>query len=556
MDYKDLREKRAPWAPDTSDSWIQECIERCLEPTGAREDGTPTGTHYFALTFFPKTVQDVMSDERFEYLKLLDDDSIPNLYMLTHRGFGKTTLGLVALTRFLVLRMQKYVLYTSAVYDVAARRTEAVKSMLLSPEIQSIFGKLKPESGEIVGSQFSREAFMLINPDNGRPLSFVEPKGAEQVVNGSLVMLDGETVRPTMIFSDDGQNRKHIFNQEVRDRYENWWFAEVEPTVQVGAVPNTKTHLWNLKQGVRPPYRRIVTDTCKHTDAHIMRLQRLPNWFGRSFPLAEEVGGDYLVRHKIMTQAKLQSIVDRFRNLGKMDEFCQEYCCRPSANEAKHWTTDMFQYFKKDQNFKDAFSFIVVDPARGVGYTSILAVSVIPSKGIFLRRNFMARLQPEEYYQATFDVANDLGIDLVIVEETGLAAVIKSSFHQAASIRGLAGKIRFDWVKSVRSAGVDYGKGPDAIKIARGGATIPLYRQKLVWHAEEMRNGALEGAQIAYPECSLWDAMDTQGYIPEIMERYEIYLDPVESRVMEMNSELDHEYEAAGEYFASGEWCT
>jgi hypothetical protein len=50
--------------------------------------------------------------------------------------------------------------------------------------------------------------------------------------------------------------------------------------------------------------------------------------------------------------------------------------------------------------------------------------------------------------------------------------------------------------------------------------------------------------------------MDTQGYIPEIMERYEIYLDPVESRVMEMNSELDHEYEAAGEYFASGEWCT
>ena len=109
---------------------------------------------------------------------------------------------------------------------------------------------------------------------------------------------------------------------------------------------------------------------------------------------------------------------------------------------------------------------------------------------------------------------------------------------------------------ALNAAVVYYGTGPDAMKVARGGATIPLYRQKLVWHAEEMRSGHLESAQIIYPDCTLWDAMDTQGYIPEIMERYEVYLDTVQTRAMEMNSELDHEYEAAGEYFASGEWCT
>ena len=168
----------------------------------------------------------------------------------------------------------------------------------------------------------------------------------------------------------------------------------------------------------------------------------------------------------------------------------------------------------------------------------------------------MARLQPEEMYQTCFEMARELGIDRIIVEETGLAEVIKSAFHQAASIRGLQGHIQFDWLKSTRSAGVEYGTGPNAIKIARGGATIPFYRQKLVWHAKELHNAPLERAQLAYPMCTLWDAMDTQGYIPEIMERYEVYLDVRENHVMQMTDGVDEEYERAGNWLSGREWCS
>lgn len=554
-DYAEVREIHAPWAPDTTDEWLQDCVVRCLEPTGAREDGTPTGTEYFSLTFFPKTVTEQMTPERIEYLKLLDDDTIPNLYMLTHRGFGKTTLGLVALTRMFLTRSQKYLLYTASTYDVAARRTESLKAMLMAPEIQAVFGNLKPESGDVFGSQFSKEAFMLIDPDNQRPLAFCEPKGAEQVCNGSIVMLDGQIHRPTIIFSDDGQKRLHIGNSDVRDKYFDWWNSEVEPTVTVSAQPNPQTHRWPAKYK-RPPWRRVVTDTCKHADAHIMRLASMPHWVGRSFPLAEEVEGNYKVRHNVMPQTQLDELVRQFRSSGKMDEFCQEYCCRPTAGENKAWNSEMFQYFPETKDFSKAFSFIVVDPARGVGFTSILAVSVIPSEGIFLRKNVMARLQPEEMYQTCFGMARELGIDRIIVEETGLAEVIKSAFHQAASIRGLQGHIQFDWLKSTRSAGVEYGTGPNAIKIARGGATIPFYRQKLVWHAKELHNAPLERAQLAYPMCTLWDAMDTQGYIPEIMERYEVYLDVRENHAMQMTDGVDEEYERAGNWLSGREWCS
>jgi len=557
VDYAELRSKSAPWAPDTRDEWIQDCVARCLEPTGLRGKDDPTGTHYFLMTFFPKLIEKEMTPERFEYLKLLDDDRIPNLYMLTHRGFGKTTLGLGAVARMLVCRLQKYVLYTSSIYDVAARRTEAIKSLVMSPQIQAVFGHMKPESGAIIGSQFSKEAFMLVNPDNGRPLAFVEPKGAEQVCNGSLVMLDGEAVRPTMILSDDGQKRLHIGNETVRKSYEEWWSAELEPTVQVDAEPDPKTHMWKPTDDPmwRPPFRKVVTDTCKHVAAHIMQLTTSPHWVGRSFPLAEEVDGKYVLRHKIMSQAKLTARYDKFARRGELDEFCREYCCRPSANLNRSWNTGMYRYFDQ-KDFSGSFGAIIVDPARGAGFTSILGFSVLPSEGIFLRKNIVANLQPEDMYQACFDMANELKIDLIIVEETGLAAIIKNAFHQAASIRGLQGHIRFDWLKSQRAPGVDYGTGPQAIKVARGGATIPLYREGLVWHHESLRGSGLERAQLIYPDCTLWDAMDTQGYIPEVMERYEIYLDPKPGREMQMNDDIDDDYEECGRWSRNREWCS
>lgn len=562
-DFAEVRDKYAPWAPDTSDDWTQDCIVRCLEPTGARGFDDPTGTHYFTKMFFPESIKKKMTPERLQYLQMLDDDTIPNLYALTHRGFAKTTLAIFFCTRSLACRFQKYIQYTSSIYKVAAKRTEAIRAAITSPQLKEIFGNMEPVRGDQIGSQFAEEAFMLVDPDTRRSIAFVEPKGAEQVVNGSLVMLGNEMVRPTLTLSDDGQKRLHIQNEEVRERYVEWWIGEVEPTVEADAEPDPKTHLWIKPQGDglwRPPFRRIVTDTCKHTNAHIMQLPSNPDWFGVTFPLAEEIGdGKFRVRHKIIAQKELDARIRRFQLQGKMDEFYREYMCKPSASENRVWNESMFKRTPRNQRFDDAFKFIVVDPARSVGknsaFTSILGVAVVPSVGVFFRKNIVARLAPDDYYKATFEMARELKTTLILVEETGLAMVVKNAFHQAASLAGLAGHVQFDWLKSVRSPGVEYGTGPDAIKIARAGAIFPLYKQGLVYHDESMRNGPLERAQLQYPDCTFWDATDTAGYVPEIMERYEVFLDPKEEKQIDMYDGIDSEYEEAGDYFASKAWC-
>lgn len=566
QDFAEVRAKHAPWALDTSDAWIQDTLVRCLEPTGARGVDESTGTLHFCRMFFPESIKKAMTPERIAYLQMLDDDTIPNLYALTHRGFAKTTLGILFCARSMACRFQKYILYTSGIYNVAARRTESIKAAILSPQVQAVFGNMQPVRGDQIGAKFAEEAFMLVDPDTRQAIGFVEPKGAEQVTNGSLVMLGNEMVRPTLVLSDDGQKRLHIHNEEVRERYVDWWVSEVEPVVEVDAEPDPQTHRWikPADDGLwRPPFRRMVFDTCKHPGAHIMQLPTSPEWFGGVWPLCEEVDGKLKIKHKIMTQRLLDARVSRFKSRGKMDEFYREYMCKPSASENRAWNSGMHKHYDDKKESKEwgdaAFKFIVVDPARSLGkgsaFTSILGVAVVPHKGIFFRENIVARLAPDDYYKATFEMARRLKTRLILVEETGLALVVKNAFHQAASIAGLAGHVQFDWLKSVRAAGVEYGSGPDAIKVARCFAPYPFYKQGLVFHENNMINGALERAQLQAPDCTFWDATDTAGYVPEIMERYEVFLDPVEANRVEMYDDVDEDYAKCGEYIHSQAWC-
>jgi len=84
----------------------------------------------------------------------------------------------------------------------------------------------------------------------------------------------------------------------------------------------------------------------------------------------------------------------------------------------------------------------------------------------------------------------------------------------------------------------------------------PFYEQGVVFHDESLLNGPLERAQLQFPDCTFWDATDTAGYVPEIMERYEVFLDCRKAKKVVVDSHYDNEYEKAGEYFRSMEWCS
>lgn len=566
-DYKEVREKYLPHAVDTSDDKLQDIIVRIAEPTGARGPDVKTGTWLFADFFHPRSVRKMMTKQRVRYLELLDNEELPWLYMVAHRGFGKTTLAILFCQRVLALRYHPFILFTSSEYKIATKRTEAIRSAFLRQDIQGMFKVGTPRRNQKATAAFSEESFFLIDQKDDKPFACINPRGANQTVNGSIAPLRSGFQRVSLVLNDDGQSRRHIGNSDVRETYEEWVEAELMNTVEVDEQPG-EDHVWHRPEDDpywRSPWRHIFLDTIKHRRALIAQYVdgERPQWQGEIFPMAREVAeGKYKSCTELMTDGQVQAAYERLRT--KPDYWAREFLCKPSSGEAAIYKSEMFRWYS-DVNLvrrrRPLIKFIIVDPARSgsdrANPTSIKAVGIDTEEGrIYIRENIVDRMEPEVYYAETFDMCRRLNTGLLYVEKTGLGNVIVQAFKQAASLAGMDGQITFDWLESYRSAGVDYGSGPEAIKRARAAAMLPFVRMGAVFFDESLRGGPLEKALLDYPECTEWDATDTFGYIPEVMERLHIYLEGVQDVDEILDDEESEDYDAAGEYFASRAWCT
>lgn len=561
-DYKDVRQRHAPWALDTADSGEQDFLVRCLEPTGARGPFVDTGTLAFGRRFYERSLRKLMTGERHSYLEALDNQTLPYIAFLTHRGFGKTTLGVVWCARQLALRFTHLMLYTSYDYKAAKRRTESIRAAFLNADMQTVFGTVEPQRNQKASAAFSEDAFTLVDPETREPFTMVSPRGAGQTVNGSIAFVDGAYRRVDLIFSDDGQDRRNIANDDVRERFEEWFQAELMQCVEVDEQPGAD-NLWHPtgKPDWRAPWRVVLVDTCKHRLAMIMKCVSDPQWHSRVYPLAREISkGHYVSCTALLTDAQVQAMYARMRT--KPDFWAREYLCQPACSEDQLYTTAMFRYFSDTDlvaERRKLIKFIIVDPSRTgsirANPTSIKAVAIdTEANRIYIRKNLVKNLDPEVYYRATFDMAKETGTSEIWIEETGLSGVIRNAYQQAAQLQGFGGALDFHWLNSRRHAGVDYGVGEDAIKRARAAAMLPYYRLGLVFHEEGLRGGPLETSLLEYPECSEWGATDTLGYIPEILEEKGIYLDGAETEEVVDEEEQD-DYEQAGFFFRGRAWC-
>jgi hypothetical protein len=562
-DFKEVRERYGV-GTDTADAKDQEMIVRFLEPTGARGPEEPTGTHFFGLHFWPKAVKKMMTWQRMRYLERLDDDTIPFQYEICHRSFGKTVWGIIFCARELAVRNRRFILFTSSEYKIASRRTEAIRAFFQSKQCRDIFGAVQPRRYEKATAAFGEEAFFLMDPESNTPFACVSPRGAGQVVNGSIAPLGSDMARVDLIFNDDGQSRKNIWNDSVRERYNEWIEAELFNTVETDEQPEAPHYRWpKPKKGERPRWKIVELDTIKHPLAHIYTLVDKPEWHGDIFPMAEKVGeGKFRSLTALMTDGQVQSLYER--NKHRPDYFAREFLCQPGSSEKAAYSKEMFRYYRDEDLVKERrplIKFAVIDPAR-IGHarankTSILFVGVdVEKPAIYFRHNTVDNLEPEDYYQLTFLLCRQFGTTEINVEETGLSGVIRNAFQQAASLAGLGGKIDFEWLNSKRAAGPEYGPGDAGVKVARAGALLPYYRQGVIYHDESMRGGSLERALIEYPDCREFDATDTGGYVPEILERKGIYLEGVDlGDDLVLDDDEQGEYEEALAFFESGRWC-
>lgn len=566
-DYKEFRAKYAPWAPDTNDAVDQEIVVRLWEPTGARGFDVPTGTHFFSELFF-QDKEKLWTQKRLEYCAMLDDQSIPRIAAVAHRGFGKTVISTVWSCRQLLCRFSRHILYTSSEEKIAVRRTNGMRAKLTNKDLASLFGNFKPLKNNKHSATFSVDGWYLVDPKTQVPFAAVSPRGSGQTVNGSIVILGDDWVRVDLILNDDGQSRKHIGNKDVRDVYEDWLDAELSNTIDVRKQPDHKTHKWNLSLGERAPWRNVMFDTPKHRECAITKFQRRPEWFTFNAPLAKEVEkGVYVTAHPgYMDDAGC--MYEYKRNILKPDYWTREFLCLAQSRDTQHFTRDMFQHVDAEVEVKKRrgrlTKFLVVDPAHTTSEqsakTSMLAVCVdIHAAQVIFAENMVGRWEPPVYYQHMFALCRKWGITRCYVEETGATGTLRNAIMTAASMAGLYGQIDFTWLKSIRNPNVDYipkedSNSANAMKIARSGGLLPYYQQKLILHDNSMKEGPLEGALIDWPECSEWDATDTAGYVPEIFEAEDIYLEGEPAYQTILDQDESEEFEECGRWFRSKAW--
>jgi len=514
---------------DTDETWRQDVLMRAL-----------SSTNFFAGYFLAESFTGPTTWQRRKNFETLDDDTLPFGYVCAYRGFAKTTQLWAKNIKDLCFRLQKFILKASYSLDYASTQTDNIRSALLSnPAIIEFFGHLKPQSYKGLNPAFSAKAWFVADPLTHEPFAFVCPKGSNQQVSGALVMLNGAMTRPTWIDIDDGEDREEVLNEELRSKYEAWYYDSLLQCVP-DARPSSKTGRWAPSKDPlwRPPWRVWQQDTIKHEDSLMARIAQSPaEWVGHVFPQAEKREDDKLhtLVPEIVSSAQVRKEAASAEARGKLDNWYMEKMCLSQATDHDSWTRDLFKYYSdaalKLTDLPKNQKFVVVDPAKTAktrsAPTAMLGVGIsIEDRAIYFRDLVNARLGMDEMPHKAIDMCLALNTPILAVELTGAEGPFQHLFETAVMERGLQHWIEFHWLDARQSPRGKYGSGRDAIKRARGAALLPRYKQGEVYHEETLRESALEKQELSFPKPARWDALDCAGYVPELMRDIGIYWEP------------------------------
>lgn len=487
---------------------------------------------FFGKIFYPEIFDTPKSDcaLRDSVYSAIDDKQRAFTAICGARGIGKSTLAKLLIIQAICYREAPFVVYLSKNYREAQKNTENLKMMLLNNQyIQSIWGKLKAKSFGDVDLTFSKESYMLADPDTGSPISMVVPKGRGQPIRGMNLYLDNRIIRPTLIVMDDMEDDEELLNEENRKKDKDWFYSEVLPCIDTSVNPDPVTNRWPDKEPA--PWRFFYIDTLKHEDSLMNHLLDSSRWSSDVLPRAKVVSGDdgnpvYVSNiPELFDDRQIQSEVEQAKAAGAMDNYAREFMCLPQASETASWSQDMFKYYRehesKIQTSPEYMRFLIVDPAKTSkqhsAFTAILAAAVdMDVNGIYMRALVNERLTPAGILDETFKLAVRMNSPVIGVEVTGLDEHIMHLFETERRQRGLE-QVQFVWLKSRAAPKGDYGSGRDAAKRARAAQLVPYYQKGLVWHEERLKGSALEQQELSFDRPKYWDALDCAGYVPQIL---------------------------------------
>jgi hypothetical protein len=261
--------------------------------------------------------------------------SLPSIMLMAFRGAGKSTLSEEAIIVGACLRDFHNGIILGSSYERACERLAAVKHEFeTNPFIEQLFGNM-------VGHTWNEGKIVLAN---GVVLSAF---GRGQSLRGSK-HLDR---RPDCCFADDVEEQEDVDTPEARAKMLRWFMKVVTPALD--------------------PHARIrMAATPLHPESLAMVLSQSKGWLTRTYPAItlDSIGARQAAWPARFPLADVDELETRFRNLGLLTEFRQEYMCEASAEEDRVFVKDYFRVEPQVRTWHAVYGFY--DPARTVKVTS------------------------------------------------------------------------------------------------------------------------------------------------------------------------------------------
>jgi predicted phage terminase large subunit-like protein len=472
-------------------------------------------TRMTALTFFPDRFYMPFAEEVHGKIFDLIDGPDQKVAIAAPRGYGKTSIVAEALmARWILFHHTSFVIYINKSHDAASLQTENLRRELVTnKDIRAFFGSFKQRDANKAefDEVFSKKAWVAFN-------TLVWPRGAGQQVRGVLFKND----RPGLIVIDDLEDPELVQTKEYRDRQYEWLYADV-----IKAVPRIGPYAKSWKI--------VYIDTLKHEDSVLQKLLDSPEW---SSVRLEACDDDFKsTAPGFISDEDIKKEWEQHVAAGQTDVFFRELRNLPISTKDAAFRVEYFKYynipFGKPRHEGDIETFdvevqqnqnietvIILDPAKTVkihsAESAIIGIGIdLASAKIYIRDVISEKMYPDEIYDAMFGMAQMLGAKVLGIEETSLNEFIKQPIKNEMFRRGSFYELI--WLK------------------ARGGMKkehrvkelVPYYRGGYIYHnASCATMKKLEQQLLMFPRSALWDLMDAEAYIIEMLELGERYFSP------------------------------
>lgn len=294
-----------------------EIIEKMMKNRKIRKEITKRSHMMFFSFYFAQYIKFEMAPFQKEMFSLTENESIKNIYIVSFRGSGKSTIITTSYPLWAMLGIQrkKFIVIIFQTMSQAKLGMSNIRDMLENNSLlKNDLGPFEEESDEWGSSSL---VFKDLN-------SRIKVMSTEQSIRG----LRHHEHRPDLIIMDDVQDLSSCKNQDARDKIYDWFKGEVIPAGDI----NT---------------RIVMVGNLLHNDSLLMRIKReihenKHEGVFKEYPILDE-DNKCLWPGKFPTRESIQQLR---QNTASEVAWQREYLLRIIPDEDQVINPEWIQYYK------------------------------------------------------------------------------------------------------------------------------------------------------------------------------------------------------------------